>query len=134
MLRHTVFVRCADLVVAEDGHLADVFMGLAYGMYPFCVHEDPAPAHHGPGLLFRRVAVPADKEKDRSRRMAEAVEALGTLPGVAAYHAALTDGNLQLHVTGPVCPTVAWPIHVDADWHRLVVPDLLRWTQCPGGW
>lgn len=75
MLRHLVFADCAAL--CTDDHMRDVFVGMSYGMYPFCVQEDREGRH----LLFRRVALPGDA-RDRQQRQTEAGEALAALvPG-----------------------------------------------------
>lgn len=95
MIRHVVFADCADAPqCTADPHLSDVFVAMAYGLYPFCVQEDAT----GSNLVFRRVALPSDKEKDRARRLSEAADALQSLPAVLAYNAALSDGNQQIHV------------------------------------
>jgi hypothetical protein len=37
-LRHVVFAECAQLI--GDPYLQDVFLGMAYSMYPMCVAEE----------------------------------------------------------------------------------------------
>lgn len=120
MLRHLVFADCATL--CPDPHLADVFVAMAYGMYPFCVQED----REGLRLQFRRVFGP-NEPRDRPRRLADAVEALEGLEGVRAYHAGLSDSNQELHVQ-PQSISVAWPIAASREDHLRVVPELLGWT------
>lgn len=97
-----------------------LFHPMLFGMYPFCVQED-----HIGNLLFRRVAGPNDR--DRQRRTADAVESLQALESVRQYHATLTDGNQELHVQSNC--VVAWPISAPRTAHLTVVPDLLAWTQ-----
>ena len=171
MLRHLVFADCAASPDCTDPHLCDVFVAMAYGMrtgmsafflsscaapgHPFCVHEEPTGKH----LVFRRVFVPSEKEKDRPRRMADAIEAMQLIPEVQRY---ARDDAPKKSVVVPTIPTkpwsmaiapstynpgvgragparpgpvlgpnpwVQWPLDASVEEHIRIVPALLRWTQ-----
>ena len=135
MLRHLVLADAAAVLRERgDHHLGNVVFSMAYGYYPFCVHED----RNGSILVFRcrmefffpfghtrRVVIPADKEKDRARRLTEAIEALQQLEGLNWYHSTLTDGNQQLHVEpSHAVPVVHWTIgNPSVEAHVRVIPD-----------
>lgn len=123
-LRHGVFLECAKR--CDDPYVADVFFGLAYGLMPFCVTEDPST-----GVLhFRRSYGPT--EKDKAVRTAAAAEELAALPAVQWYAAGAADRAWSdtLHATGTTALRVAWSIHQnDAAAHLRVVPALIGWTK-----
>jgi hypothetical protein len=120
---HLIFVHCAD--ACTDPHLRDVFMGLAYGMHPFCVQADAGLK----SLVFRRSHAPT--EKDRAQRLAVAVEELAAIPAVQAYNARVPEAaRLRVLGDGARPPAVAWGIaDPTIDDHLAVVPALLAWTQ-----
>lgn len=91
MFRHVHLADAAALV--SDPHYRDILLAMSYGMYPFGVHESADGKH----LAFRRVAT-ALENKDKQRRMTEAVQALGVLPSVLKYNANLDDPLKALHV------------------------------------
>lgn len=124
MLRHLVFADCA--LLATDVRTRDLFVGMSYGLYPFCVGEDRDGLH----LVFRRIARPGEG-REKQRRLADAVEALAALPAVRRYHAGLADGNEELHVD-PAALSVLWPIDRPREVHLAVVPALTAWTRWDG--
>lgn len=78
-------------------------------------------------LLFRRATGPNDR--DRTVRMSDATAALKDLSAVDWWNS-LPD-SVPLHVHASTI-SVAWPIRGrDAAAHARVVPQLLRWTNCP---
>lgn len=130
LMRHLVFADCAELTdPQQDPVLHDTFTGMAYGVYPFGVQENREGTH----LLFRHLVDP-EQQRDKQRRMAEAVESLMALPSVRLYHAELGDSNHQLHLEPD--NTVAWPLTATRQQHLAVVPDLLQWVGWDGdrGW
>ena len=129
-LRHHVFVECSR--ECADVHNRDVFLAMAYGLYPMCVAEDPADSFSGgrrsrPGtgiLLFRRSLGPT--EKDRVARLAAAAAELQTDPDIAWYN---TTTASPLHVHAPTL-AVSWEVGASvAEVQLRVVPALLRWTR-----
>lgn len=76
MLKHLVFAECVPLCARQPCADADtqppcwlpeVFVAMAYGVFPFCVQEDTTAGT----LVFRRVALPTDS-KDRGQRLKDA--------------------------------------------------------------
>ena len=97
---------------------------MAYGMYPFCVHEEPTTQC----LAFRRSVGPT--EKDKTQRLTDAAESLQSLPDVAWYNATIAVATSSpLHVR-PATLSVAWSIaNHDVETHVRMVPVLLEWTR-----
>lgn len=135
MLKHVGLADAA--VLAADAHICvfsllkergiiddrDILLAMSYGLYPFGVHETSDGMH----LSFRRMASATDN-KDKQRRMTEAVEALSALPAVQRYNANLQDPVEELHVhTGTL--HVLWPLQSPtATMHAEVIPELITWT------
>lgn len=88
-LRHVVFSDAATL--CTDPWLRDVFVAMAYGLYPvrifflqkkcgrMCVSEDSPN-----GLMFRRTVAPT--ERDRAARLHQAASELQAYPEVVQYN------------------------------------------------
>lgn len=101
MIRHLVFADCAALV--NDIHMKQIFMGMAYGIHPFCVSENKTELV----LIFRRAM--HDRGGDKQKRLLQAVDALAQYPGIRAYNDEVGDGNGQIHVDAN--QTISWSIH-----------------------
>ena len=97
---------------------------MAYGMYPFCVHEE----HTMQCLAFRRSVGPT--EKNKTQRLVDAAESLQSLPDVAWYNTTIAvTTSTPLHVR-PATLSVAWSIaNHDVETHVRMVPVLLQWTR-----
>jgi hypothetical protein len=121
MLRYLVFADCATLFPDGESHLRDVFTGMAYGLFPFCVQPNRTGTH----IFFRRISGPGES-RERQRRMTEATDALATLPALRRYNESLPDANLEIHVEDNC--TVSWPVGASREEHLEVIPELLRWT------
>lgn len=125
-LCHAVFAQCAaDAEEDRDDPLVvELFLGLAYGLYPMCVTVDDEHQQ----LLFRR-SLSAD-EKDKARRLAAAAEDLQAIDAVRWYHETQVPlGRVPLHVQ-PGSLSVPWPIDIHGvHVHRRVVPGLLAWCR-----
>lgn len=65
---------------------------------------------------------------DRAQRLADATDALASLPSVQWYHSILTDGNNQLTVDTNIA--VVLPLALSQEAHLRLVPDLIQWTEC----
>lgn len=122
---------------------------MSYGLFPFCVQEDPA----GDTLLFRRstgrtIAAGlrfdlGPGEKDKAQRLTEAAEALQACGDVAWYNATHAHPTCSRDLRGagglakaaplhirPGTLSVAWSIGMhDVETHLRMVPALLRWTR-----
>ena len=77
----------------SDGHLQDVYIAMAYGMFPFCVQDDAVTRT----LFFRRSTTTT--EKDKTQRLSDAAQALQSCPDIVWYNASQgMDNAAPLHV------------------------------------
>lgn len=116
---HALFVACSE--AADDRWLADIFLGFAYGVFPFAVREDAMGEH----LFFQRTGDAAEA-KDKALRLKLAADHLNGIPEVQEYN----KKNNPLFINGASL-SVAWPLGTShsVDTHVRIIPCLLRWTR-----